>query len=56
MDENQYSEIIAMLTVIYKKSDNLERKAKGSTRMAPAQVYLDELRNEAINIINQIDG
>ena len=46
----QYNEVVAMLTVIYKQLDDLERKQKGSTRMASIQTYLDELRQKAAKI------
>lgn len=55
MNEYQYQEIIAMLTVIYKKLDNLEQKVKGSSRLASTQIYVNELRREAQKIIDQIE-
>lgn len=46
-----YNEITAMLTVIYKKLDELERKVnQKGWRTAPGQTYLDELRKEAAKI------
>jgi hypothetical protein len=43
------NEILAMLALIYKKLDELERKVKGSgsSRFMSLQSYLDELRSEA---------
>lgn len=55
MDEIKYQEIIAMLTVIYKKLDNLECKMRGSSRLASTQIYLSELKREANKIIGQIE-
>ena len=53
MDSNK--EIIAMLTVIYKKLDDLSRKIDGrGWRSVSHQTCLDELRNEAAKIIAQI--
>jgi hypothetical protein len=43
-------EILAMLAVIYKKVDQLERKAKGLRLSAPDQHYLDELRQLASRV------
>lgn len=51
MNENQYEEVIAMLTAIYKKIDTLERKVNnGGWRSAPDQRYLDDLKKEASKI------
>ena len=54
MNDFERYEIIAMLTVIYKKLDTVERKMKGSSRLAPDQSYLDELRAEAQKIMGNI--
>lgn len=47
-------EILAMLTVIYKKLDKIERGLNGVTLSASNQHYLDELRKEANKIKDQI--
>jgi hypothetical protein len=47
MDKIKHQEIIAMLTVLYKKLDKIERSMRGSTRMTSDQTYLNELRKEA---------
>lgn len=47
----QYNEILAMMTVIFKKLDEIEREVKHKGwRTAPDQTYLDELRSEAEKI------
>ena len=56
MNEYQYQEIIAMLTILYKKMDKIERSMKGSSRMTSDQTYLDELRKEAQKIADKITG
>ena len=53
MNEVQYQEIIAMLTVLYKKIDKLSRSGM---RIAPDQAYLDELRAEAQKISKNVTG
>jgi uncharacterized protein (UPF0297 family) len=48
MTENQYQEIMTMLTAIYKKLDKLERKVnQGGTLMASDSSYLEKLKVEA---------
>ena len=48
MNSKEFNELVAMLAVIYKKIDNVEKKViNRSTRSASLQTYLDELRNEA---------
>jgi|GEM_PF-1475047 len=56
MNEIQYQEIIAMLTVLYKKVDTIERKLKNGSRMTSEQTYLNELKKEANKIIDKITG
>lgn len=50
----EQKEILAMLVVIYKRLDKIERAQRGSTLMASDQHYLDELREKAHEIMNQI--
>jgi hypothetical protein len=54
MNEIQYQEIIAMLTVLSKRLDNLERKINGGTRIANIQTYLSELKKAAQKISDKI--
>ena len=54
MNKIQYQEIIAMLTVLYKKLDDLEHKTKGVMRSAGYQTYLDELKKKAREISDEI--
>lgn len=49
----QYNEVVAMLTVIYKRLVKLELASKGKTLSASNQHYIDELRNEARKIMDQ---
>ena len=56
MSEIQYQEIIAMLTVLSKKIDKIERQINGGMRVSSDQSYLDELRREAKKIFNNITG
>lgn len=56
MNENQYLELLAMLTVIYKKLDELDRQInKGGILLASHKTYLERLRNDAKKIITQIE-
>lgn len=48
---NDSKEIIAMLTVIYKKIDNIEQKMNNCSRSAPYSSYLRELRKEAMKVM-----
>lgn len=51
MSEKDYQELLAMMAVIYKKLDDLEREVKHKGRKsAPLQSYLDELRNNATKV------
>jgi hypothetical protein len=54
MSEIQNQEIIAMLTVIYRKLDKLENRFEERFRTAPDQTYLEELRKEAGKISDKI--
>lgn len=54
MTENQYQEIIAMLTVIYKKVDVIEKRSRGVSRTTSEQTYLNELKKEASKIADKI--
>jgi hypothetical protein len=45
--DEDYQEIINMLTVIYERLDKLERKVKGGFKMTSSQNYLNELKREA---------
>ena len=55
MDELKYKELIAMLTVIYKKLDALDRKVNNKGfRSGSFQNYTNELRAEAAKIADQI--
>ena len=54
MNANEKLEIMAMLAVIYKKLQKLENPT--TTRMTSSQTFLDELRNEAHKILDQISG
>ena len=53
MDESKYQEIIAMLTVLYKKIDKLSRNG---TRISSEQSYFEDLRKEAQRISHLIKG
>jgi hypothetical protein len=56
MDNNQYQEILAMLTVLYKKIDKIENKLRGGSRIISDQNLLNELRREADKISGNIKG
>ena len=57
MKDLEQKEIIAMLAVIYKKLDALDRKVNNPRvqRFPPLQWLVDELREEAAKVIDQID-
>lgn len=46
--------LIAQQVVILKRLEKLERELKGGMRVCSAQTYADELKREAMKIINQI--
>lgn len=47
-------ELLAMLTVIYKKLDKIERKLNGNNLSASDKHYLEELIKEANQVKDQI--
>ncbi|SFL09330.1 hypothetical protein SAMN05216357_11296 [Porphyromonadaceae bacterium KH3CP3RA] len=56
MDNNQYQEILAMLTVLYKKIDKIENQLRGGSRSTSDQTFLNELKWEAGKISDKIKG
>jgi hypothetical protein len=51
MEKLDYKELLAMLVVVYKRLDDLERKEKGNSRsFVSSETYLNELRKAASNI------
>ncbi|MDY0389110.1 MAG: hypothetical protein RBT65_18715 [Methanolobus sp.] len=48
MEKIDFNELLAMMAIIYKKLDELEREVKNKGwRSASLQTYLDELREKA---------
>lgn len=54
MNDQDFKLIIAQQVVILKRLEALEQKINGSCRMASIQTYVDELKREAMKIVNQI--
>lgn len=54
MENEDLKLIIAQQVVIWKKLEKLEQEIKGGSRLCSAQTYADELKHEAMKIINQI--
>lgn len=54
MNDQDLKLIIAQQIVILKRLEKLEQKINGGCRMASIQTYVDELKKEAMKIINQI--
>jgi hypothetical protein len=55
MEKIELSEIECMLVVIYKKFDDMERKAKGSFKSAPLSSYYEELKKEADKVRESLE-
>ncbi len=56
MKDLEQKEIIAMLAVIYKKLDTLDRKVNNRGHLsATIQHYIDDLKREAAKINDQIE-
>jgi hypothetical protein len=49
--DERYEEILRMLTVLYKRVDDLEKEVKDGFKTASSHTYLDELRREADKLI-----
>lgn len=54
MNDQDLKLIIAQQVVILKKLEKLEQKINGGMRMASTQTYVDELKKEAMKIVDQI--
>ncbi len=54
MENEDLKLIIAQQVVIWKKLEKLEQEIKGGSRLCSAQAYADELKREAMKIIDQI--
>lgn len=54
MNDQDLKLIIAQQVVILKRLEDLEHKVKGGSRSAPVQSYVEELKKEAMKIIDQI--
>jgi hypothetical protein len=54
MEKIELSEIECMLVVLYKKLDDMERKAKGSTKIASLSSYHEELKEAAKKVKDSV--
>lgn len=54
MSDQEIKELYAMIALLAKKVDTIEKKAKGVTRSAPLSKYLEELRKDALKLMRQL--